>query len=149
MGTQGAQRRLAIIDRGRVLGFGGKAVAHQGRHKAALSQTLHHGLVILHLACLPAAPMNVQDAGPNPVLVRYVNVKLHVVLRVRLDQERLQGIAFRRLRLHRFPARRWRSLFGRGFRVLGTGGEGQAGKGGDKGKGELHGEDQTWQEGAL
>lgn len=103
MGAQAAQRGFAVVQGGGVLRLGGEAVADEGGDEAALGEALHHGLVRLDLALLPAAAVDVEDAGPGACGVWDVNVELDGVLRVFGDLQGLEGEAGGGLRVELFP----------------------------------------------
>ncbi len=65
--------------------------------KAALGEAFHHGFVAFDLALLPAAAVDVEDAGVGAGFVRDVDEELDGVFGVGGDVERFDGEAGRGL----------------------------------------------------
>ena len=92
-GAEGAEGGFDVLDGGGVFGFLGEAVGDEGGDEAALGEAFHHGFVAFDLALLPAAAMNVEDAGVGAGFIGDVDEELDGVFRVGGDVEGFEGEA--------------------------------------------------------
>lgn len=91
--AQGAEGGFDVVEGGGVLSFLGEAIGDEGGDEAALGEAFHHGFVTFDLALLPAAAVDVEDAGVGTGFVRDVNEELDGVFGVGGDVEGLEGEA--------------------------------------------------------
>ena len=132
---QAANGSFAIVQRSRKFGLLAQAIAHQRGDVTTLRKPLHHGLISLDLAGLPAASMDVQNAWPHTFGIGHIHVEFDVVFGVRFHQQRLQGEACRCLRDELLPLRSavlGGAFFGRG--ICGLQGESQRGSEDEEGE---------------
>ena len=92
-GAEGAEGGFDVLDGGGVFGFLGEAVGDEGGNEAALGEAFHHGFVAFDLAFLPAAAVDVEDAGVGAGFVGNVDEELDGVFRVGGDVEGFEGEA--------------------------------------------------------